>query len=156
MDVPIGGIDKPVWTLAKSGVFTCIETWNHLRKKKEAMRWWPLVWHSLAIPKQAFILWLAIHNRLTTGDRLLAWGFKGDVNCGFCKARTESRNHIFFSCGFSSRVWKTCLQRCSLLNCYTSWSEMIDEGCRTLKGKSLMGTICRLILSSAVYWLWRA
>jgi hypothetical protein len=26
MDVPIGGIDKPVWTLAKSSVFTCAET----------------------------------------------------------------------------------------------------------------------------------
>jgi hypothetical protein len=33
---------------------------------------------------------------------------------------------------------------------------VIDEGCRTWKSKSLMGTICRLILSSAVYWIWRA
>jgi hypothetical protein len=45
---------------------------------------------------------------------------------------------------------------CSNMNCYTSWSELIDEGCRAWKSKSLMGTICRLILSSAVYWLWRA
>jgi hypothetical protein len=66
MDVPIGGIDEPVWTLVKSGVFTCVETWNQLRKKKVAVRWWPLVWHSFAISKQAFIIWLAIYNRLTT------------------------------------------------------------------------------------------
>jgi hypothetical protein len=104
MDVPIGGIDKHVWSLAKSGVFTCAETWNHLRKKKEAVRWWLLVWHSFDISKQAFIIWLALLNRLTIGDRLLAWGFKGNVNCGFCNAGVESRNHIFFSCGFSSRV----------------------------------------------------
>jgi hypothetical protein len=103
-----------------------------------------------------FILWLAIHDRLTTGDWLLVWDFKGDVNCSFCRAGIESRNHLFFSCGFSSRVWKTCLQWCGLLNCYTSWSELIDEGCRTWKSKSLMGTICRLILSYAVYWLWWA
>jgi hypothetical protein len=155
-DVPIGGIDKPVWNLAKFGVFTCAETWNYLRKKNGAVRWWPLVWHSFAILKQAFILWLALHNRLTTGDRLFAWGFKENVNCGFCKAGIESRNHIFFSCGFSSRVWKICLQQCGLLNCSTSWSEVIDERCITWKSKNLMGTICRLILSSAVYWIWWA
>jgi hypothetical protein len=71
MDVPIGGIDKPVWSLAKSGVFTCAKTWNHLRKKKEAVRWWPLVWHSFAIPKQAFILWLALLNKLLRTGCLL-------------------------------------------------------------------------------------
>jgi hypothetical protein len=133
MDVPIGEVDKPVWTLARSGLFTCANTWNHLRKKKMAVSWWPVVWHSFDIPKQAFILWLAINNTLTTGDRLLAWGYKGDASCGFCRAGIESRDHIFFSCGFSSRVWKTCLQWCGLLNLSTSWSDLIDEGCRNWK-----------------------
>jgi hypothetical protein len=32
-------------------------------------RWFGIIKH--AIPKQAFILWLAVNNRLTTGDRLL-------------------------------------------------------------------------------------
>lgn len=43
MDVPIGEVDKPVWTLARSGLFTCTDTWNHLRNKKMAVSWWPLV-----------------------------------------------------------------------------------------------------------------
>jgi hypothetical protein len=34
MDVPIGGIDKPVWTLVKSGVFTCAETWMIPKEEK--------------------------------------------------------------------------------------------------------------------------
>jgi len=31
------------------------------------------------------LLWLAIQNRLTTGDRLVAWGYKGDTRCMFCR-----------------------------------------------------------------------
>jgi len=33
--------------------------------------WWKLVWHQLAIPKQAFILWLAVNNKLSTGVCML-------------------------------------------------------------------------------------
>jgi hypothetical protein len=30
----------------------------------------------LAIPRQAFILWLAAHDSLTTGERLLSWALE--------------------------------------------------------------------------------
>jgi hypothetical protein len=52
--------------------------------------WLKPIWHQLEIPKQAFILWLAVNNRLSTGDRMLAWGFTGDNSCVFCRGGTES------------------------------------------------------------------
>jgi hypothetical protein len=42
-EVPIGEVDKPVWTIARSGSYVCSDTWNHLRKKKDEVSWWPLV-----------------------------------------------------------------------------------------------------------------
>jgi hypothetical protein len=81
--IPIGVMDEPVWTIAKSGTYSSTDTWTHLRKKKTNVIWWHLVWHKYAIPKQAFILWLAMHNRLTTGDCTLTWGFKGDTQMCF-------------------------------------------------------------------------
>jgi hypothetical protein len=48
-----------------------------------------------AIPKQAFVVWLAIHNFLTTGDRLLKWCYKGDVQCVSYRNGLQS---IFFKC----------------------------------------------------------
>jgi len=33
---------------------------------------------------------------------------------------------------------------------------MINEGCRKWKSKSMMGVLCRLVLSSTVYGIWRA
>jgi hypothetical protein len=72
-EIPIGVMDRPVWTIAKSGTYSSVDTWNHLRKKKNTVIWWPLVSHKYVIPKQAFILWLAMHNRLiTTSDHMIA------------------------------------------------------------------------------------
>jgi hypothetical protein len=52
--VKLGIADKPIWAAARSGVFVNADTWNHLRRKRDSVSWWPLVWHSHAIPKQAF------------------------------------------------------------------------------------------------------
>jgi len=70
-EVPIRDVDKPFWTLSRRGVFVSAETWEHMRQKKQEVNWWSVVWFPQAIPKQSFILWLAILNRLTTGERLV-------------------------------------------------------------------------------------
>jgi hypothetical protein len=33
-DVPIGVVDKPIWTIARSGTYVRANTWNYLRKEK--------------------------------------------------------------------------------------------------------------------------
>jgi hypothetical protein len=78
-EIPLGITGKPIWTIAKKGTYINAETWNFLRKKKDNVDWWHLVWFPHAIPKQTFILWLTMHNRLSTGDRLLAWGYTGNT-----------------------------------------------------------------------------
>jgi hypothetical protein len=155
-DVPIGVVDKPIWTIGRSDTYVCADTWNYLRKEKTIVSRWKLVWHQLAIPKQAFILWLAVNNKLSTGDRMLAWGFMGDTSCVFCRGGTESRDPLFFLCGFSSRIWKKCLKRCDVLYPTTNWDEVIDEGYRSWKDKSLKGSLFRLSFSAIVYNIWRA
>jgi hypothetical protein len=80
-EIRFGVADKPIWTISKSGSYSSSDTWDFLRKKKNVVEWWSLVWFHYAIPKQAFLLWLTLHNRLTTGDRLLSWGFNGDTQC---------------------------------------------------------------------------
>jgi hypothetical protein len=96
-------------------------TWNALRKKKPEVSWWPLIWFPYAIPKQAFLMWLAVRNHLTTGDRLTVWGYTRDTQCGFCKNGMESHDHLFFRCSFSSRIWKNCMQRCINENPDIDW-----------------------------------
>jgi sensor domain CHASE-containing protein len=47
--------------------FVCSKTWEVIREKKQVVLWSKLVWFPLAIPKQAFILWLAMKDMLITG-----------------------------------------------------------------------------------------
>lgn len=54
--------------------------------------------------KYAFFTWLAILNRLTTGDRMLTWNTSVNPSCVFCN-QLETRNHLFFSCPYTSAVW---------------------------------------------------
>jgi hypothetical protein len=48
------------------------------------------------------------------------------------------------------------MQRCSFLNPFLDWHDVIDEGCSKWKTKMLLGVLCRLILSSVVYHILHA
>jgi hypothetical protein len=95
-EIALSPVDNPVWKVARNGSFVSFETWDFLRDKKAEVERWHLIWFPCAISKHAFILWLAVQNRLTTNDRLLVLDFNGDPLCGFCHHVIESRNHLSF------------------------------------------------------------
>jgi hypothetical protein len=37
----------------------------------------------------------------------------------------ESREHMFFKCGFSARIWKECMARCNVSLLLTDWDDVI-------------------------------
>jgi hypothetical protein len=113
--------------------------------------WWKLVWFPLAIPKQAFIFWLVMHDRLLTGDHLIKRGYKGDVKCVYCHNQTESREHLFLECNFSYRIWKFFMCRCNVTSPSIHWDEIIQEGTSSWSSKSLKCMLCRLVLGFVVY-----
>jgi hypothetical protein len=103
--------------ISKSEKFTSSKTRNALREKHSIEEWCTLIWFPLAIPKQAFISKLAMKDALATGDELLKWGYKGDVQCAFCRSGIEERDHLFFSCGYSNRVvWKHVMEMCNMVD----------------------------------------
>jgi hypothetical protein len=94
-------------------------------------------------------------NALTTGDRLANWGCKGEVSCVFCRNGMESREHLFFSCRFSSRIWKEVMCRCNITSFSVVWDDVRRFGVKEWRKKSMAANICRLALSSTIYNLWR-
>lgn len=48
------------------------------------------------------------------------------------------------------------MQRCNDLAHSLDWQRMLNEGCRTWKKKTMVGVLCRLVLSSVVYNIWKA
>jgi hypothetical protein len=93
-------------------------------------------------------------NRLVTGVRLLQWGYKGDVNCWFCRNHVESRDHLFFECSFSYRIWRFCMARCRVDNPPIIWDDIIQLGCSKWGSKTLKSLLCCLVLGSALYHIW--
>jgi hypothetical protein len=153
-EIKLGHCDKPNWIASRKGIYVSSDTWEALREKRDQIEWWKIVWFSLAIPKQAFILWLAKKDRLDTGVRLLSWGYRGDIQCCFCRNQMESRNHLFFECSFCCRIWKFCMTRCIVANPPIIWEDIIQLGCSSWKCNTLKSLLCRLALGSIVYNIW--
>jgi hypothetical protein len=101
--VMLGDAGQPICVISKKGTYTCLETSNAVRVKMPQVDWWNLVWFPMAIHRHAFILWLVIRDSISTGERLLKWGFQGDVMCVFCRSNIEGRDHLFFQCGFDKK-----------------------------------------------------
>ncbi|XP_010513198.1 PREDICTED: uncharacterized protein LOC104789158 [Camelina sativa] len=53
--------------------FNTKEVWQAIRSVQPSKEWHRGIWFTHATPKYSFLAWLAIHNRLTTGDRMLSW-----------------------------------------------------------------------------------
>lgn len=49
-------------------------TWEQIQQRSNEVNWCALVWFPQAIPRFSFIVWIAFHNRLSTGDRTRLWG----------------------------------------------------------------------------------
>ncbi|XP_038975305.1 uncharacterized protein LOC120106373 [Phoenix dactylifera] len=62
------------WIDAPKGSFSVRGVWESLRLRHSKVDWWKLVWHSQAIPRMSFILWLAIQDALYTQAKLIRFG----------------------------------------------------------------------------------
>lgn len=62
------------------------------------------VWCSLALPRHRFVFWVAVQQRLLTGDRLARWIQGIEINCLVCHSAAEDHSHRFFACLFSKAM----------------------------------------------------
>ncbi|GKA84815.1 RNA-directed DNA polymerase, eukaryota, reverse transcriptase zinc-binding domain protein [Tanacetum coccineum] len=63
------------------GRFSIRKVWEKFKEDKDDVKWYKVVWFSQCNPRYAFILWLAMHKRLATQDRLMAWNKNSQLAC---------------------------------------------------------------------------
>jgi hypothetical protein len=63
------------------------------------------IWSSLAPKKCKIFAWLALHNRLSTKDRLARKGLIDSAVCPFGCNSEESLHHMLFHCPHASTIW---------------------------------------------------
>lgn len=76
--------------------FSASCTWEKIRETHGKVAWSKIVWFAQGVPRYLFIAWLSIKIRLSTGDRMRAWG--DTQSCGFCGEREETHDHLIFVC----------------------------------------------------------
>jgi hypothetical protein len=153
-EVDIGDNDLAVWN-ANNGQYTCADAWDKLREVHPAVGWWKLVWFPSYTPKHSFFLWLVFRNALVTKERMCGWGYTGCTLCLFCRAAQENREHLFFRCSFSSRIWTNIMSECSIPNAPLDWDAIEAWGVKVLRGRGVRANLGRLCLGSTVYNIWK-
>lgn len=136
-----------------SGRFSTSETWRALHPSPPKVIWHKVVWFKGRIPKHAFVTWIAARDRMVTRDRLIGWGLTVPANCVLCTGHDESRQHLFFSCTYSSQIWSYFTSRLHLTP-----PKGFDDMLRWLKDPSRdknVTQIIRLVHQVVLYLVWK-
>ncbi|GKB15011.1 RNA-directed DNA polymerase, eukaryota, reverse transcriptase zinc-binding domain protein [Tanacetum coccineum] len=148
--------DKAVWInrLGKELKFNIGDVWRDLRCNNDKVEWYSMIWFPQAIPRHAFVLWLAVQKRLMTQDKLLLWKPNDDMKCALCEQCADSHNYLFFSCEFSKVIWE---ELNKMLNVRLSgcWDLIINDMLRMPRNKNIWSIVRRLVCAAAVYFIWQ-
>ncbi|XP_021991701.1 uncharacterized protein LOC110888484 [Helianthus annuus] len=149
--------DKFMWKMenGKLEEYAVKRVYKTLCMNGPKVLWSSAIWFSQNIPKHAFILWLAFKFRLLTQDRLLKWGYEGDLRCALCRKCPDSHRHLFFECEYALAVWRRCKVFGRMNDAPNSWPDII----RFVEEKGLLnsvwGIIGKLVLAASVYFIWQ-
>jgi len=149
--------DRSLWKQKEDtfkSSFSSSKTWQQIRSISLRCDWYRGVWFSASTPKYSFVTWLAFHNRLTTSDKICKWNSGARYDCVFCGEELETRDHLFFSCPYSSHVWfsltKGLLNGRNILNWNLITPHLLDSSRPYLHVFTL-----RYAFQASIHSLWR-
>lgn len=150
---PETGKDCPLWKQSQ-GIyeekFVSKATWEQSRASHVAVEWFSIVWFPQALPRQAFITWLACRNRLDTRDRMRQWG--QTKICMLCGEPDETRDHLFFACPFTYTVW-TMLMNLFLAGRINPDRSRTAASIRNNRLTKLDAQLVQLAFQASIYWI---
>lgn len=132
--------------------FNAASTREQIRCQRNVVSWSSSVWFSQGIPRYAFIVWLAVQNKLSTGDRKRKWGIQ--QGCVLCGERDGTRDHLFFTCPYSYTVWDGLASRLFRRRINPDWQDMLTF-IQTGSSNKIDQILIRLVFQAVVYHVWR-
>lgn len=134
-------------------VFSTSQTWNLIREQKQKVHWSKGVWFPEATPKFSFMTWIAIHNRLATGVRVLRWNPQAIATCWLCNTDLETRDHLFFECEYSKIVWSGLTKDLAGNGRQFQWSQVMQTLVNGLHER-VVTFLWRYCFQVALYAIW--
>ena len=147
--------DHYVWTGHPSETFTVAFAWELLRERKPTNTMHQLLWYKGCIPCQSFIMWLATLGCLSTMDKLHITRIITSNTCMLCDQHTETHEHLFFQCPYSTFVWNTVSNEAHVHCPFATWDRLLQWASTVyMKKNDITHMIARLMLSTIVYFIW--
>lgn len=85
---------------------------------------------------------------------MISRGVLISAKCLFCGAACEDRDHLFFDCRFSHKVWREILKLNLISKPIGLWNQELDWAISACKGKSFSVRLLKLGLTAVVYHIW--
>lgn len=135
--------------------FSTNRMWKYMMSSETEVNWYKVVWFSNFIPRHAFILWLLIHERLPTQDIIIKWNPDKNMKCSLCGKVTDSHDHLFFKCNYSSKVWHKA-RVVSRIQCLVEeWKPILEELIAMPNRRNIWIVVKKVVFAACVYFLWQ-
>jgi len=134
--------------------FSTKETWHHIRAPSPTVPWYNGGWFNHATPKFSFCTWLAVQDRLSTGEHMVKWNRGESGLCVFCTNTMETRDHLFFSCNYVSTIWGDVAKKLWKTRFTKEWPQILAY----VSDKSLQrvdGFLIRYVFQATIHTVWR-
>lgn len=112
------------------------------------------IWFSHSTPNFSMCVWLTMHNRLSTGERMMARNVGANPSCRLCHDPLESREHLFFTCPYTSTLWSSLTKGLLRLEYSSQWSRVIELISDSRQPTTRLFLI-RYVFQTAVYGIWQ-
>jgi hypothetical protein len=106
--------DQHHWKFESSGTFSTRSAYRAFFVGAIHFEPWKQLWKGWAPNKCKIFIWLAIHNRCWTADRLQKRRLPHPAYCPLCDQEDEIAQHILTFCVFARQFWFSILQPLNL------------------------------------------
>ncbi|GFZ05500.1 hypothetical protein Acr_17g0010720 [Actinidia rufa] len=140
------------WVL--EGRFCSKSAYEFFRLRREIITQPKMVWSSCIMPKNSFILWLGLKDRLLTRDKIQE--FSEDKSCPLCTNLDESVDHLFFQCNVAKQVWLCVKQWLGISRSMSTLKAASKWIFKEAKGTWIQAKAKKIGLACVVYYIWEA
>ncbi|XP_075092363.1 uncharacterized protein LOC142172600 [Nicotiana tabacum] len=144
-----------IQTCTKNGKFSIRKAYLHTTPQYPKVHWKTLVMVTGMLPKQKYILRMAMHRRLATVDKLAKWGVQVDQSCTLCgRDIEETHDHLYFECSYSQCLWKGMLRWLEYQRTTGNWETKVQWLIANVNNRNPRKALLGVVFAAVVYNIW--
>ncbi|XP_019239458.1 PREDICTED: uncharacterized protein LOC109219451 [Nicotiana attenuata] len=150
-----GNLESRLIQLQRGELFSIKKLYRLQYPHYQKVQWKSIMLQAHIHPRYKFILWLALHSRLATVDRLLKFGIQVPQQCIFCGLAIETFDHLFFECSLTKALWNRLLRWLGYHRPIYDWQHEVEWVSKNAKRRNGLAAITTCVFGMLVNAIWR-